>query len=385
MVGASTIALGTMFSMAAPAEAGTCDVDPQDASVYICSGAAVAGDSTEAITVPANSSVTLREDGTFGLNVASGIGIEIFGGSTTTSITIDLDGDIQAQQDAFAITHNGSGALTITTDGAVTSNLNSAFYLQPDPSTTNVSVTANGNLMSRDETIDVQHQGTGTVTIETGGTVTSTSDKGIFVNTVAATAGIIEVTARGNIQAQLEGINIDQNGTAAVNVTTQAVTSTAEEGIFVETVAATTGDVTVTASGAVSGAKDGIFVNHLGSGNVAVTVNADVTAGGSNQAIDIDTAEGDATITVGMGATLTGGMDISGVSGTTDLEFAGSGSGSFDFSQVTEGFRNFEKNGPGTLTITGSSTSSGLANTAAFSTSSFNAGTVIFNDGDSSV
>ena len=280
----------------------------------------------------------------------------------TGNVMLDLQQNITVADSAIEVFHGGTDEITITTRGMLESSSGRGIRVttnQNNSTDDNTRITAMAAIETASEAISVSHRGRGSVIINAAAlTATdSVSGRGIFVKAYNTTAtGNIEITANGNIQAQLEGINIEQDGTGAVSVTTiGTVTSDAEEGINIQAGATTTGNVEIIANNDVTGAKDAIHVNHGGSGNVILTLGGSITGGGSNDAVDINTASGDATIILGTGASLGGNVDTSGVMGTTNIQLTGDSEADFhlddDLGKFTD-FNALEKTGSGTWRLT---------------------------------
>ncbi|MCY4033501.1 MAG: autotransporter outer membrane beta-barrel domain-containing protein [Hyphomicrobiales bacterium] len=175
MATASTLALGALLAAASPAGAGTCtDVTN---GVVDCTGAA---DSSSDMTImrvaPAGGSLTVRDDGTFGLNVSSGNGIAITSDATSTGINVELGsesgGGISAAEHGISVDMDGTaGTVAITTNGSVAS-----------------SGSGGG------DGINLNHAGSGAFTLTTNGDVTSASGNGIEV-IASAGGGTIDLNS----------------------------------------------------------------------------------------------------------------------------------------------------------------------------------------------
>ena len=199
---------------------------------------------------------------------------------SSANITINAHGNIMAQTEGIDVDHSGAGAVAITTGGTITSAAEEGIYVSTASDTADsVDITANGNIMSEKGGIEVDHEGTGAVTITTHGTITSSSYQGISVTTEAATAGAVDITITENIQSEEEGIYISQGGAGAVTVaTTGAITTNNDDGISIRTSVQTTGTVDITTNGKITADDEGIDVSHLGSGKVTIMVNGTISA-----------------------------------------------------------------------------------------------------------
>ena len=314
LVGASVLALGALLATSSPVQAGSCSLqgNPSAANGHnvLCSGAAdSANDRTETIQSSiAGAALEITDDGTFGLDVSSGRGLAVTGGEEGTSVTVNVNGDIRAN--------------------------NQAVY--------------------------VKQEGTGAVSVTTGGTITSSAMRGIDIITAAGTTGDVTVTANGGITTQATGpsgtgIFVDQNGTGKVSVTTSGeINAGGDSGIYVITESATTGDVEITVNDDVIG-RTGIGATNSGTGNVIINVNAVVSA--TTSSAIVTAGRGDHRIIFGDGGNIGSGdgIQITASSGTATLEFAGTGSGNrFTFeNNKINGIDEIVKSGSGTWTFDG--------------------------------
>ncbi len=234
--------------------------------------------------------------------------------------------------DGIEVDTAGTGAVTVTNAANITSGAGGA-----------------GTFL---EGIDVDSTGTGNVTIVNTGNIGTALDAaaedGIDVNiSNAASAGNISVTGSGAIFADDEGIEVETAGTGtvtvnyagaitsgfgeaieatsttgALSVTTGAgaITSTDDDAIDTET---TTGTTTiVTGAGAVTGNVDGINATST-SGAIDVTVGG-VLTGTTESGIETNTT-GMTTVTVGADGDVTGGTEAILIAGTGDADISNAG------------------------------------------------------------
>ena len=364
---ASVLALGGLLSMATPAEAGTCTDQGGANSIngqrFICRGAAnSASDATRTINSSfANFDLSVTDDATFGLDVSSGIGLDIgSSGTNNDAMTIDLDGNIKAGGTAIDVDQNGTGFVTVETDGTLTSTSGEGIVIVTESRTNGaVTVRATAAITAGRDAISINHRGTGAINVTaaditggsggveivqggTGGDVTvmakgtvsatsdqgisvdqdsagavnitaegnltSTNEEGILVTTVAATTGMIEVTANGRVKAGKDGINVNHDGTSAIVITSSDTIESSNFGIVVDTASATTGNVNITANNVTASNNDGVFFNNSGSGAVDVTITGDVMASGEGINA-IQNGEGNTEVTVNSGASVASSAD----------------------------------------------------------------------------
>ena len=360
LAGASVLALGAVLATSSPVGAGSC-TETGTTGVWTCSGPAgdFASGHDGGITIRgrANQNIDVTGDATFSLDTTynQDFGIKIQTVTTTGTIDVNLlnDNNIASYENAIDINQDGTGAVTIHTNGTIYSEALSG--------------------------IDIHQSGNGNITVTTDGTVEGNS--GIYIITTMGTTGEINVTTNAAVTGEAEGILLDVSGNNAVTVVASGtVTSAIEEAIWVEHRGM--GDVNITTGGTVTAnaaAKDAIYANHTGTGNITLTVNGSVVGGSSANAIDLSTASGDATIILGADASFTRGIDVSGVMGTASLEIGGTGDRSFDIGNIPAitGDRNFNKNGGHTLTVTGTHASG-----AAFEQTNINEGKLIWEGTD---
>ena len=388
--------------------------------MWTCTGAADStNDMTQRIETPtAGGALEITNDGTFGLDVSSGEGLAVTGGSSGTSVTIDIDGDITAEDPAILVNQEGNGMVSVTTRGAIRSdgpvgfgaieinqsgigavsvkthgNINKqgshgVFVKTVAETTGDVSLEMyDGDVFSAENGIFVKSLGSGEITVTTNAnfdtgssgiyvdqdgtnsvTVTSTGDtldvggSGIRVVTVAETMGSVLIETNSNIMTAssgtAEGIFVNQRGVGAVTITTDGtVNSGGEAGIRVMTAdGVTTGDVGITVNNDVTGGI-GIDVNNQGSGDVTINVNAEVASSSSSgTAIDLN-GKGTQTIILGTGASIMGAIDAE-EDVVANIEVAGNVS-DFNFGNLGSGVDSFTVNEGSVLAIEGAQSWSG--------------------------
>ncbi|MCY4048608.1 MAG: autotransporter outer membrane beta-barrel domain-containing protein [Hyphomicrobiales bacterium] len=384
LAGASVLALGALLATTSPAEAGTCQ---DTGEVRECSGEASPTDKPVVQSVGANESATFTDAPGFGLSVsgnASNVGNRGFylrTNMSSTFLTIDLDGDISAEENAFDIGHGSrTDDVMITTDGTITSSNEKGIFVDTaQEATGDVIITANGDISAGGQAVHVQQDGAGAVNVTTGnvsagvgtgaiqidqngaGAVNVTANgvigamnvtAAIHVETVTATTGDVEVELNGNVgdigpngagiivnnlgsgavavrananvETRASGIYVVQGGTNSVTVTSTGDTLDVEgRGISVITAAETMGDVLIQSSSNITttsgGRAEGILVNQRGAGAVAITTDGTVNSGGE-AGIRVRTADGVTTGDVGITVNddVTGGIGI-------DVDNQGSG------------------------------------------------------------
>ena len=297
---------------------------------------------------------------------AEGYGIRAYAYTDSSSMTINAHGNINSGSSGHGIEakKRGSGDLTITTtDGkTITAEMDGINIATHHTSGASTIINAHGNIMAQMEGIQVDHNATGSVAITTGGNIASTAEEGIFVGTGEGMTGNVDITANGNITSGKEGIYLRHDGSGSVNITTNGDIrpTSGEEGIVVVANSASTGDVTIDINGDVVVDTDmttnsAIFVNKE-SGTTHINVSESTVTSGGGSAIRVLGAA-DAVVTLNDGASLSAAFDAKSgqFTGTATLALAGSdtsGGNSFGLARAFS-VDNFEKNGTGTWTLTG--------------------------------
>ena len=407
------------LSMVAPAEAGMCTGGTVGANVqpWTCSGAAnSASDSTVTIQGQvAQRGLEITDEVGFGLDVSTGKGIEVTTSRTNTSVALDLDGNISAQNEAIDIDQDGTGAVSVTTDGAIASSAEEGIYVQTASVTGDVTIVANGNVSSSaaKSAISVLHPGLGSIMVTTGANSVVTTTAGNYGmnirntrNVSAANADII-ITVNGDIGTSATdsngGMRVAQGsvGNLVIEVNGDIFTSNTGVNAFLSG-QGTQNSITI--NGSVNGGSQ-LFSRGLRfrnsentvAQNSAIEINGDVSAS-TGVLIDVEDANDSATTTINAsvagtrgtavdlngagthtlvlatGASFTGRLDASGATGTTNFQLGGTGSGTFDLGTLSAGFDDILKNTEATWTITGTQ-----ASRAAFASANINAGTLVWN------
>ncbi|MCY4034180.1 MAG: hypothetical protein OXF29_00815, partial [Hyphomicrobiales bacterium] len=325
LAGASALALGALLTTTSPVEAGSCATAGQPAGTARCGDGADDSDSTEELEAPENSSFTVTDADNFGLNVQSANmkGIVITTKATTTDLTVDLDGNVGATDNALEIDMDGTGATTVTMDGALTSSGGDALYVNVGAAATGgVMITANGAVMAQTEGISIRKDNdSGTMSVMTGedGDITSTAAEGIDITYLG---GGVTLDIDGSITSYDDGILLSHSGGSgnaggAISVTTgenSVITSIGDgqagsinknmkedsrsggHAINLGETGETSTDVTVVVNGDLGMNTDtgriyyhGIRLIHEGTGDVNVTINGDVFGGYNTRVLNMTT------------------------------------------------------------------------------------------------
>jgi len=307
------------------------------------------GDGIALTTYGQNTSAILDHTGDITVESGSGIIVESWAGSSSTST-----GDITAAGDGIRVKSAISGIANVTHDGAITST---GGYGINAIGAGSVDVDFDGTITSKKDGIRATSSGSGgdaTVAVDAAGTITSSAGYGVY-----AESAFHETTVKvdGNIEGYLGGIVVKSTGDSsdaiAKLVQDGTVKSSAGNGISVSSAfhaasVDSTGlidvygnGVVVTSTGTASDAtvivkRDGNIISAAGSGIIAnashhsvkVTSDGDIDAyvdgivaistGTDYDATAIIVSDGDVTATTGRGlyansASRTASIDSTGV------------------------------------------------------------------------
>jgi uncharacterized protein with beta-barrel porin domain len=329
---------------------------------------------TGALTVTANGNVT----GTTG----DGINARSLNAlSTNLTVTTGAGTTVSGGNRGIYARNDGTGALAITANGNVTSTTGYGIGARnTNAASTDLTVTtaAGTTVSGNSNTIFAQNRGTGATTVTANGNlIAGTNGDGIYARNFGTGTAISVTTATGTTVSGINGINANNYGRGALTVTVNG-NVTGNTGYGIEAYNSSSGtnlSVTIAAGTTVSGSIHGIYAKHYGTGALTITVNGAVT--GTNYGINV--YAGAATVTVA--GTVTGGGgtairfdqnnavanrlelvtgavingNVLGGTGTDTLGLSGTGSGSFNVSQLSS-FEAGEKTGSGTWTLTGTNT-----------------------------
>tara|TARA_R110000868_G_scaffold4155_43_gene25646 strand:+ start:12107 stop:14470 length:2364 start_codon:yes stop_codon:yes gene_type:complete len=293
---------------------------------------------TGALTITATGTVT-GDNSTAILAINSDYG-------DTTDLTIQAN-NVSGAYDGVVAINFGSGTTSVTTTGLVTAGYTDGIFAVDAGNGTGVTISATGGVTGYDDGIKVYNYGSGALSVTTTGTVTGTTDDGIDT----LNFGTDLIISAENVTAADNAIKAYSRGTGSVSVTaTGTVTGGTDDGITAYNSSNGTG-LTVSANN-VSGGLNAIRTESFGSGPATVTVSGTVTGGsgagiatesgpggttdiilnsGANVSAASGTAitndDGDSTVTVNTGASVTGAIQLGG--GTDATTFDGG-----DFSNV---------------------------------------------------
>jgi hypothetical protein len=273
--------------------------------------------------------------------------------ASTGNVNIDV-ADVTGETSGIFARNYGAGSIYITSSGDVTGITGSGIAAaNMDNYGTDLVITTTGAVSGGSRGIDVQHGGTGILSITSTGDVTGKGSRGISaVNSQRASDNIIITAA--NVSGVTHGIYAKNQGSGSLSVTSNGAV-TGLTGIRAGNSSSAADDVAISVASVV-GQVDGIVTYNDGSGTMTVSATGPVTGVGgfgiSAEQNDVN-ATGNLTISV---ANVTGGIDgITAVhNGKGALSVTSSGAG------VTGGRDGITvvHNGTGALSVT----SSGVVN-----------------------
>ena len=284
------------------------------------------GTGSVTVTTGAGSQATAGE---YGIRAA-------LGSASAGNITITHQGDLTADGRGIEAVNEGTGSVTVTT-GAGSQATAGEYGIRAalgSASAGDIMLTHNGELKAGGNGIEADHDGTGSVTVTTGtGSQITADGAGIEASLLnAAGEGPITITHHGALKAGGNGIDVDHDGTGSVTVTTgpgsqviaggrgidalnegtggltvttgtgsQITAGDGESGIRAGVGSASTGDLTITHHGALTAGGKGIDASNEGTGGLTVT-----TGTGSQ----ITAGDGESGIRAGVGSASTGDLTI---------------------------------------------------------------------------
>ena len=292
----AALSAATLMGAVQPAQAGSCSVVD---GVFVCSGPAVPGE--QPINIIVDGPVTVTTTAGFGLDSS---GTNTIRSSGSLSFSDNFQSAIKGSMTGLDVYNQGTGALSITTTGAVTGQARRGIVATSNTAGTDMSITVT-DVTAPHQAIFANHRGSGALAITSTGHVTSAYDIGIQAKNSSSTNTTIEAnSATGSVY----GIFASHSGSGALSISaTGAVAATTRysTGIYAFSGGA---DLTISATD-VSGTYRGIFARSDGNGAISITTTGTVSA-------TRDFGQGISARSYG-----SGGISISAV----DVESAGTG------------------------------------------------------------
>lgn len=198
----------------------------------------------------------------------------IYAANAGTDLTLTLAGDVTGGTDGIEARNTGSGAMAITATGRLTSGTGDGITADNATGTTDMTI-AVADVIAGNEGIRARNEGTGDLEIRVSGTVVA-DDNGI--NATNRSGGELRVTAGGAVTSGFIGIGaINGPGGGAMEVSAAAVTA---RGTAIGATQLGTGSLALSASGNVSSTTDiGVFADTATTGT---SLSVDVQGVASN-------------------------------------------------------------------------------------------------------
>ena len=239
-----------------------------------------------------NISVTTATGTTVSANLV-GVFAEVTNAASDGAISITNNATIGSLAGPGTLTHGvaannfGLGGITITNTGDIGSSTDVLIgagvlgqIINP-LSTAGVSLTNSGDIVVADAGIAGYNSGTGTITINNTGALTSTMSAGIYAEQAGTgTTGLVSVTNSGAIDAATNGIQTSNAGLGGVTITNNGAITADAMGIRARGLnAAATGNILVQGSGTVDAGTVGIWAPTAGTGTTTVNYTGAINAG----------------------------------------------------------------------------------------------------------
>jgi T5SS/PEP-CTERM-associated repeat protein len=230
-----------------------------------------------------------------------------------------------AQADRLSVGNSGTGTLTIQGGGTVSNNI--GFIGVNSGSTGTVTVTGAGSTWTNPFGLLVGRTGTGTLTIQNGGAVSDSSGVAAFGSSIATTVGSIgtvTVTGAGSTWTDVVHIIVGDGGTGTLTIQNGGVVSSGLSSSIGGGLGST-GTVTVTGAGSTWNTGD-LLAGDNGTGTLTIQ-NGGAVSSGNSVIGRVGSAIGTVTVT-GAGSTWTnsGSLNVgrfSGGTGTLTIQSGG--------------------------------------------------------------
>lgn len=267
---------------------------------------------------------------------------------------------------ALIVGSSGTGSLSVEDGGTVESDSGALGLLFGSSGT--VGVSGGGSIWTNTGKLDVGYYGTGALIVENGGTVTNTEGG---VGYFAGVNGTAMVTGAGSTWSNSNDLFIGRSGSGTLTIA-DGGTVTNSEG-FIGYAATSTSSVHVTGTGSTWTNRGGALIGYNGTGSLTVTAGATVKSGYGTIGFG---AGSNGTVTVaGPGSKWTNNSILwVGRNGTGTLNIVDGGIVSFSYGYIGEGA--FSQ---GSATISGAG--SVLRNTSAFRVGSSGKGAMTVENG----
>ena len=226
-------------------------------SAYALTGIVATGSGPGPLTVSAPAVVT----------ESAGNGIYATNNSPGTDLTITAT-DVSGSDRGIDARNYGTGALSVTSTGTVTgSNFDGINVLNYYASIGNVNIDV-AEVTGGTWGIFARNYGAGSIYITSSGDVTGTTAAGITAQHMDNSGTDLVITTTGAVSGGSRGIDVQHGGTGILSITsTGNVTGAGNRGISAVNTTRASGDINITA-GNVSGGTLGIDAKNQGSGSL---------------------------------------------------------------------------------------------------------------------
>jgi autotransporter-associated beta strand protein len=345
-------------------------INAANAAVTTLPGFSVMTGSSNALSITGTGDLSYTDTNASPLDATAGNGLNVFSSAVGAgSITIDTNGPITARNYGIRGRNLGTGALSITVDGDVTSNgtssLSRGIVAFNFGSNLALVTGAGADISGARYGILARNYGTGSTSVTVNGDVTATGTTGTDTALLArGNAAVTVTTAAGTtVTGQENGIFARSDGSTGVTTVTVNgdVTGTNDDGIYARGGASGSISITVASTGSVTsnGAAAGDFAidtSEFGVSATSLTV-AGAIDGGAGGAVRLQSAND--RLELQPGAVVSGTVFAG--AGNDTFVLGGTGIGSFDVSLIGAGqqyrdFEIFQKEDASQWTLTGTNT-----------------------------
>lgn len=299
-------------------------------------------------------SVTVNASGAVSATTSGMIGFHVTNDADGENLTVGANG-VSADKYAIFATNNGTGSITISTTGVVTSDTNQAIRAI-NSGTGNIEVNISSNVQGNvGEGLFLSNKNGGDIVVTaTGGTITGTENltdevadtkNGIYALNDASGSRI--TLTLNSVTGAANGVLVDNKGESHVNVTSNG-TITGQNGDGILATNINGGAINIVALGAITATKVGIRATNDANGTV-ISISAGAITASTNGIFTVNSGVGNTSLTATGAIITTAGHGISAESRTSGrLTITGQAGGSI---RATEGHGLYAKNSNGNSII----------------------------------
>jgi len=263
------------------------------------------------------------------------------GYASVGAVTVTGTGSTWSNSDVLYIGYGGTGTLTIADGGLVTSSTH-VYLGDSSDFTGTVTVTGSGSTWANSGTLSVGNYGTGTLTIENGGSV---SNAAAAVGDKFGSTGTVTVTGAGSTWTSSGTLYVGNSGTGTLTIANGGTVSNIN--VRVGSVSGSTGTVTVTGAGSTWTNSASLTVGLEGTGTLAIE-NGGTVSSANSQVGSVAGSSGTVTVTGAGSSWASSGLLYVGQAGSGTLTIADGG-------RVTNtiAYLGSSSGGSGTVKVTG--------------------------------